>query len=243
MTRRSFMAAALTPLAPESQIEWIALDVPGGPRSVKWQNRAQSVSFGSLLKPFLVVAYGMTHSSFPIVNCLGVQTGCWNPRGHGRQDVIAALANSCNTYFLQVTARLSRPALDRMCLSYGLSPPDRSDEPNRLIGLGDGWRQTPMQAAEAFANLVTNAADPNVRIALRGMEQCARKGTAKAIGMPCYAKTGTARCSHNRRGLGDGFVAAMYGLDQPRHVLLVGQHNTTGANAAKNVMPLSDRLA
>lgn len=237
------MASAVATLASESQVEWIALDISGQSRSIEWQNSEKSISFGSLLKPFLVVAYGVTHSSHPIVNCLGSHSGCWNPRGHGQQNVVAALANSCNTYFLRLATELNRPALDRVCLSYGLTPPDRSDDPSQLIGLGDGWRQTPTQATEAFANLARNADDPTVRIALRGMEQCARSGTAKAVNLSCYAKTGTARCSHNRRGLGDGFVVAVYALEQPQHVLLIGQHNTTGATAAKNVRPLSNALA
>lgn len=151
---------------------------------------------------------------------------------------MAALANSCNTYFLELSADLNRPALERICLSYDLTPPERNDGPACLIGLGKGWCQTPLQVARSFFELARNSHDSDVRIVLQGMAQCARTGTAKAVNMPCYAKTGTARCTH-QSGLGDGYALAMFPLDEPRHVLLIGQHNTTGANAAKNVRLLA----
>ena len=242
MTRRKFLAGIVAPLASLSSIEWIGLDLTGQVRSMQWPGADRNISFGSLLKPFLVLGYGATHSDFPVVDCRGTASHCWNPRGHGSQNVVAALANSCNTYFLRLSAALNRAALDRVCLSYGLTAPDRSDDPARLIGLGDGWLQTPMQVARAFAHLAQNSDAPDVTIALDGMARCASVGTGKAVDMRCYAKTGTARCAHHR-GLGDGYTVAIFSLDDPRHVLLVGEHNTTGASAARNLKALAKLIA
>jgi penicillin-binding protein 2 len=41
---------------------------------------------------------------------LGRYARCWNPRGHGRQNLILGIQNSCNVYFYQVGVRMG---LDR----------------------------------------------------------------------------------------------------------------------------------
>ncbi len=238
MTRRTLLTGALLPLAAKTGVQWITLDLASGRHVDNWPNADQGTCLGSLLKPFLVLSYHATHAGFPVVDCRGSLTGCWLPQGHGRQSIVNALANSCNSYFLQLSAQIDRAALEMICLSYGLAWPPRSFEASRLIGLGGGWPQSPLHTAQAFGRLARNATDPGVRIVLTGMAQCSRCGTARAAQIPCYAKTGTAPCSHLHRGAADGFVVAIYPLDEPRHVLLVGQHNTTGANAAKNVRPL-----
>ncbi len=233
MTRRDFLAGTLA-LATARPLNWIVLNRAGEVQNANWPDPAQPVSVGSLLKPFLALAYLSTHAQAPIIECRGAISGCWSPQGHGRQDIVAALANSCNVYFLQMTANLNRAALDLTCLSYGLSSPPRNWPPSRLIGLDDGWPQAPLSIARAFAALARNRRDPHVEIVLAGMARSARSGTAQAAGFPCFAKTGTARCSHHR-GLGDGYVVALYPLDEPRYVALIMRHNTTGANAAKDL--------
>ncbi len=49
---------------------------------------------------------------------------CWvysdYGRGHGQQDVVAALKNSCNYYFYEVADRLGIDTLNRYCLKLGL---------------------------------------------------------------------------------------------------------------------------
>jgi cell division protein FtsI/penicillin-binding protein 2 len=190
-----------------------------------------------LLKPFLALAYLETHSEVPVIHCAGASEGCWYSPGHGRQDMIGALANSCNVYFLQIAETLNRAALDLTCISRGLALPSRAWPASRLIGLKEGWPQTPIAIVKAFSSLARDAADSHTGIVLAGMLRCCQSGTAKAIGVPCYAKTGTALASE-RHDLGDGYVIAVYPVDQPRTVLLLGRHNATGAEIAKSVKPL-----
>jgi cell division protein FtsI/penicillin-binding protein 2 len=248
MTRRSFLTVPLAPLASrvlatESPPSWIALNLAGDVRDSNWPNPAAPVSLGSLLKPFLVLAFLSTHGQSPVIECRGAIAGCWHPQGHGRQDIVSALANSCTVYFMQLAASVDRAALDLTCLSYGLSSPPRAWAPSRLIGLEQGWPQAPIAAGRAFAALARDRQETRVRTVLAGMAECARAGTGRAVDFPCFAKTGTAPCSHLRRGSGDGYIVAIYPMAQPRHIILAMRHNTTGANAATAVKPLADRFA
>ncbi len=234
VTRRSLFALALAPLE-TAALSWIEIDLRLGARKPRWPNPGLPISFGSLLKPFLTLSYGATHNNFPVLTCHGSRDDCWLAHGHGRQDIVNALANSCNAYFLSLAANLDRAALDSVCLSYGLSRPNRSASPASLIGKGTGWTQLPMVVAEAFALLINNRSGTNVGVVLKAMAQCAAVGTAKEIHLAAYAKTGTAPCSHTPRAPGDGFVAAIYRIAQPRTVVLVRHHGTTGAETARDV--------
>ncbi len=240
MTRRLFLFSVSAMCVP-SALRWIAMDSTGNILDLNWRASNNPASFGSLLKPFLALSYLATHAQAPMIECRGI--GCWSPRGHGRQDLVTALANSCNVYFLQLAQTVNRAALDLTCVSYGLALPPRSWPASRLIGLGDGWPQIPLAVARAFASLARDRADSRVKLVLAGMQRCSQMGTAKQLGFPCYAKTGTAPCSDPRDGLGDGFVIAMYPLDQPRRIILLSRHNTTGAVTARSVKPLLQRWA
>ncbi|HMF76436.1 MAG TPA: hypothetical protein VK604_12300 [Bryobacteraceae bacterium] len=236
-TRRQFLAAALAFTAP-AQRSWITLDLLHGSKSIHWRGADDPVNMGSLLKPFLVLGYGATHARFPVTRCGGVKDGCWSPRGHGTQDIVDGLANSCNVYFLSLANGIERAALDSVCLSCGLTVPERDTTPAQLIGLGSGWPQAPAAVVAAFAALAQNRRQPNVDIALTGMARCAASGTARAVGLACYAKTGTAPCTHTPHAAGDGFAVAIYPLVQPRNVLLLEQHGVTGAETSRNVRSL-----
>ncbi len=238
MTRRTFLVSAAASMWSVPGRQWIAMDLAGNVRDGNWSDATHAVSLGSLLKPFLALSYLSTHAQAPIIECRGAAAGCWYPLGHGKQDIVAALANSCNVYFRRIAETLDRAALDLTCLAYGLTSPPRSWKSARLIGLGNGWPQSPFAAARAFALLGRNRTDARVKTVLAGMARCARAGTAKQIGFACYAKTGTAPCMHGHGGLGDGYVVALYPLDQPRRVVLLVRHNMTGANAAKDLKPL-----
>lgn len=242
MTRRTILLSAAAAVLYGRPTRWIAAGVTGRIRESNWAEPEAPVCFGSLLKPFLALAYLATHSQPPIVDCAGESEGCWYPQGHGRQDMVGALANSCNVYFRQIAETLNRAALDLTCMSHGLALPSRTWPATRLIGLGQGWPQTPLAVVEAFASLARDPADSHTRVVLAGMLRCCQSGTAKAIGVPCYAKTGTAAASE-RHDVGDGYVVAIYPVERPRTILLLGRRNTTGAEAAKNVKPLLARLA
>ncbi len=238
MTRRCLLLGAAAAAVNGDPVRWISLNVQSREQRERWPAASSLVSMGSLLKPFLAAAYGTTHAEFPTIRCAGTRTRCWFASGHGEQTLVEALANSCNTYFLALASALDRSALETTCLSYDLSLPDRSLSAANLIGFAGGWPQSPSTVVQAFGRLALNASEGRVRLILAGMARSAQLGTARAIGIPCYAKTGTAPCSHSRQGAGDGFVAAMFPLDRPRHVLLVEHHNTTGASAARDVKPL-----
>ncbi len=241
MTRRSLIAslAGVGSCWGERPITGAILaDAKGRIVRENWPGGDQAVSFGSLLKPFLAISYLHTGAEPPVLECGGAAAGCWLSGGHGQQDLITALANSCNVYFRWIAARLNSAALETVCLSYGLTQPGREWDPSRLIGLGPGWPQKPEAVVAAFAALCRSPIDPHGRTALMGMAQCARNGTGQGIACACYAKTGTAACSHSRNGLADGFTVAMYPLEQPRRVALVVRHNATGATAARDARQL-----
>ena len=225
MTRRELLAAALG-VTPPNSISWIELDLLRKAKTVSWVDVSRPVGFGSLLKPFLALAFAATHTAFPTVACRGTRDRCWLARGHGELTVVPALANSCNCYFPHIARLMDRAALDAVCLRYGLELPARSLGEEALIGLGPGWQNAPLAVTQAFAQLTD-------RTVLQGMAQCAVSGTAKNLHFPCYAKTGTAPCSHLPRAAGDGFVAVLYPIGQPRRVVLLEQHGTTGAEACR----------
>jgi hypothetical protein len=241
VTRRSILLASLAVLQSKA-VQWIDKNLENGEESYHWSSLTTAVSVGSLLKPFLALAYCATHRSYPIVQCLGLASGCWYTRGHGEQHFADALANSCNTYFLALTATIDRAALDSTCLTYGLQAPARSLAARDLIGLDRGWPQSPLNIARAFAAVAGNLNEAGARVVLAGMAGCAQTGTARAIDMSCYAKTGTAPCSHFPKGSGDGFALAMYPLGQPRRLILLQHHNTTGANAARDIRPVTEAI-
>lgn len=238
MTRRLFLLSAAA-IPKGNPLQWIGFHLNDGTVICKWRDPEVAVSMGSLLKPFLALAYAATHRSYPTVYCAGARSGCWYPPGHGKQAFPDALANSCNTYFLRLTSLLDRAALETICLNYGLASPARSLTAEQLIGLGSGWRQSPLAAARAFGNLAANRGEQKVDGVLAGMALCARSGTARRVNLQCYAKTGTALCSHQPRGSGDGYALAFYPLDEPRQLLFAQHHNQTGASTAADLRALS----
>ena len=202
-----------------------------------WSAPEAPVSMGSLIKPFVMLSYAATHDEFPLFCCGGSRDGCWLAVGHGRLDVESALAQSCNAYFSRLAAATDRVSIDAICMSYGLRPPLRTWNTDRFIGLGVGWPQSPEGAARAYARMFdeTRADLPGIALVRSGMARCAAAGTARSVAIRCYAKTGTAPCSHMPKGAGDGFTLAIYPIEQPRRVLLVREHNKTGADSAAEV--------
>ena len=242
MTRRAFetglLASALLPQAravaqQPNGLVFQLLELPSGKLTRSWPSRERGpMSFGSLLKPFLVLAYGRTHESFPVIECHGAASGCWSSKGHGRQTLAPALANSCNTYFLALAASIDRAALRSTCLSFGLEEPGAGATAAELIGLRVGWPQTPGAVVEAFHRLMESRSAKTATLVLEGMRQCAARGTASLLDIDCFAKTGTAPCHHHPSAPGDGCAVVIYPRDTPRLILLAAKHGTTGAQTA-----------
>ena len=199
----------------------------------------EAIAPGSLVKPFLAIAYGEQHGGkFPIVRCTGTSSHCWFPAGHGSLDLEEAITQSCNTYFLELAAGLDRRRATRTFAHYGLDGPDEEAPAEALIGLGSGWKESPMALAKAYLQLEKEQHYPTQSRILKGMLGSAQRGTGRGVDAElgrdvALAKTGTAPCSHKPAGAADGFTVVLFPAVQPRLLLLVRVHNETGAASAK----------
>jgi cell division protein FtsI/penicillin-binding protein 2 len=219
-------------------LSWVLLDRTGRVLALHWDDANAAISPGSLMKPFLTVAYGEQHKfEYPRVTCSGTGSRCWLPHGHGTIGLEEAIADSCNTYFLTLANGLDVARSQAVFKRFGLQGPPANAGADMVIGLGDGWRETPLTLARAYLELLTNTPEPARSRILAGMRSAAETGTARdvdaALGAhAALAKTGTAVCSHHPRASADGFAVALYPALQPRVLLLVREHGTTGAHTA-----------
>jgi len=213
-------------------VSYLLLDAPTG-RVIcsRWAQVEDPAPVGSLVKPFTALAYGETHEfRFPVFNC---EAGpCWLPQGHGRMEIASAIAHSCNAYFLDLARDVSLEAIERVTRRFGLNAPDASSEAPALIGLGGIWRISPLLIARAYLELAARSGEQGIAEVLAGMALSARSGTGRGAGPGAYVKTGTARCIHEPKQAGDGYVIALYPIDAPRFALLVRVHGVPGAQAA-----------
>lgn len=204
----------------------------------RWPDSGRPVPPGSLLKPFVALAYAQSHDfKYPVFNCRGSIDGCWYPPGHGRMGITQAIEYSCNAYFLKLAQRVSPQTLRVVAEQLGISTTPRAFTPAALIGLGGLWRMTPRQLARAYLNLVARADGPGEAPLIRGMALSAEAGTTSAIeralgGRAALAKSGTAPCIHSRHAPGDGYVMVLYPAESPQLLLLVCVHGVPGAKAA-----------
>lgn len=192
-----------------------------------WPDGDTPVPVGSLVKPFLALAYA---GDGPEFFCTGKR--CWLARGHGRLQFREALAQSCNEYFLNLARGVNSETLAVVARKFGLPPPG-NDSPEARIGLGTAWKISPLALTRAYAELAERASEPRVAEILAGLRLAAQSGTARAIGAGKMAKTGTAECVAAQKDAGDGFALVLDPAEAPRTVLLVRVHGATGAHAAK----------
>ena len=223
----------------QDDLSWLLLDGNGAVLAERWPDAQKPISPGSLVKPFLAVAYGEQHAFvFPHIECTGISGRCWLPRGHGRLGMEQAIAQSCNAYFLTLAQGLDRAQAAATFKRYSLIGPPDVTVGDSLIGLGDGWRETPLPLARAYLALLQPSPNENMSALLvEAMSTAAQTGTARAVDAvlgnhAALAKTGTATCSHHPRASADGFAVVIYPAPQPRLLLLVRQHGATGAKTA-----------
>jgi len=57
-------------------LSYLLLDEEGRVVAQRWEDPERAIPAGSLIKPFLAIAYGRTHSAFPRLRCTGKKT-CW----------------------------------------------------------------------------------------------------------------------------------------------------------------------
>ena len=210
-----------------ADLSYLLLDARTGRTiAARWLRIDEPAPVGSLVKPFTALAYGETHEfRFPIYACNGDR--CWFEHGHGRLNVVHAIAHSCNAYFLELAADVDRDALESIVQKFGLAVPSTMT-PAALIGLHGIWQVPPVAIARAYIELANRSTEP----VLTGMALSARSGTGRGVGPGAYVKTGTAVCMHDVHANGDGYVMAVYPIAAPRHALLIRQHGVPGAQAA-----------
>ncbi len=220
------------------ELSWLLFNVEGKVVAQSWKDISLAVAPGSLVKPFIAVAYGEQHNGvFPHVYCAGTRDHCWLPKGHGSRGLEAAIAESCNAYFLALAKDLDRKRAEETWDRFGLKGPSRDASSESLIGLGSGWRESPMALATAYLRLNASQRQSVQQRIIAGMQASAKDGTAHGVddalgANAALAKTGTAECAHRPRGAADGFAVVLYPADQPRVLLLVRRHGATGAETA-----------
>jgi cell division protein FtsI/penicillin-binding protein 2 len=230
--------AAIERNFPGPDISYLLLDASGSVLAERWPSQS-AVSPGSLVKPFLAVAYAEQHGGqFPTVRCLGTRDRCWLPAGHGALGLEEAVAQSCNAHFLALANGLDHRHAAQTFARYGLAGPAADAKDESLVGLGSAWEESPEALARAYLKLVTEQPSAVQGKITRGMLASAKRGTARAVDAAlgenaALAKTGTAVCSHTPQGAADGFTLVLYPAAQPRLLLLVRVHGVTGADSAK----------
>jgi cell division protein FtsI/penicillin-binding protein 2 len=223
----------------EREVSFLLLDVDTGTvLASRWDHADQPIPLGSLVKPFVALAYGEEHQfRYPVHVCKGYAGGCWLPGGHGEIGISAAISDSCNSYFRMLTAGMTSADVFPAAKRLGLDPPAADLSGPDLMGLGNHWLVSPLHMARAYLELIRRRDQPGVREVIAGMAQSARTGTGAEVDRAlqhstALVKTGTAACTHQDRAPGDGFVVALLPAEQPRLLLMVRVHGVPGARAA-----------
>jgi cell division protein FtsI/penicillin-binding protein 2 len=203
------------------------------------EDYGRPIPLGSLVKPFTSRAYAGAHDfRYPVYECKGKASGCWQDRPHGRVGFVTAISVSCNSYFRRLAESVTAEQLGQVTRAFGLESPGANSSSQNLIGLGDQWRISPLRMAQAYLELDRRKEQPGVAPILEGMKQSALHGTGAAVGRQlkhtdALVKTGTAPCTHAHWAPADGFVLALVPAEQPEILLFVRVHSVTGAKAAE----------
>ena len=232
-----------------SSVSYLLLDANSGVLLAShWENSGKPIPLGSLVKPFTALAYAGAHDfRYPIYECRGQASGCWQVRPHGKLDIISAIAVSCNSYFRSLAESVTSEQLLPVTRSFDLESPEANFTGPSLIGLGEQWKISPVRMARAYLELYRRRDQPGVREILAGMLRSAQHGTGAAVGRAlkhseAFVKTGTAPCIHAPRAPGDGFVVALVPAQAPEIVLMVRVHGVPGAKAAETVGRMLSRM-
>jgi cell division protein FtsI/penicillin-binding protein 2 len=232
-----------------NSVSYLLLDANSGVLLAShWENSDKPIPLGSLVKPFTALAYAGAHDfRYPIYECRGQASGCWQVRPHGKLDIVSAIAVSCNSYFRSLAESVTSEQLLPVTRTFDLESPEANFTGPSLIGLGERWKISPVRMARAYLELYRRRDQPGVREILAGMLQSAQRGTGAAVGRAlkhseAFVKTGTAPCTHAPRAPGDGFVVALVPAQAPEIVLLVRVHGVAGAKAAETVGRMLSRM-
>jgi cell division protein FtsI/penicillin-binding protein 2 len=230
-------------------VSFLLLDVRSGAvLASRWNDAGKPIPMGSLVKPFTALAYGEEHQfHYPTHVCMGSAAGCWLPRGHGEISMVSAIANSCNSYFRMLAARMTSADVVPAAGRFGLDPPASQLSGPDLIGVGNRWSISPLHMAHAYLELNQRREQPGGREVVEGMAQSARQGTGFEVdrALPhssALVKTGTAACTHHDHAPGDGFVVALVPAERPEVLLMVRVHGVPGARAAQTAGRMLRRI-
>lgn len=242
IARSLFTQSAVEKLSQDftaDDISYFLLDAyTGAVLASRWSEAERPIPLGSLVKPFTALAYAQRHGyRYPVYTCHGATSECWRARPHGKVNIVSALANSCNSYFLEMASQLSSADMQDVVSQFGLDSPGDSLTGPHLMGLGEDWAISPLHMARAYLELNRRRADPGIGEILSGLRQSALSGTGSGIGHAlrqsgAMAKTGTAVCRHVHRAPEDGFVVALAPDDHPQFLLMVRVHGVPGAGAS-----------
>ncbi len=232
-----------------SEVSFLLLDAQTGTLLAShWDNPEHPIPLGSLIKPFVAVAYGEAHQfRYPTHLCKGEAGGCWLPRGHGEIGLRLAVADSCNSYFRLLAAKMHSGDLIPVATEFGLDRPAPELSGPDLIGIGNRWLISPLHMARAYVELNRRRNQPGADEVIAGMAQSAREGTGWEVDRvlrhsAALVKTGTAACTHSARAPGDGFVVALAPAGQPELLLMVRVHGVPGAKASVTAGQMLSRL-
>jgi len=232
-----------------NSVSYLLLDANSGALLANhWENSDKPIPLGSLVKPFTAIAYADAHDfRYPIYECKGQASGCWQVRPHGKLDIVSAISVSCNSYFRSLAEGVTSEQLLTVTRTFDLESPETNFTGPTLIGIGERWKISPVRMARAYLELFRRREQPGVREILAGMLQSARRGTGAAVGRAvkhseALVKTGTAPCTHSARAPGDGFVVALVPAQAPEIVLMVRVHGVPGAKAAETAGRMLSRM-
>jgi hypothetical protein len=135
----------------DGNLSWFLLGRSGRVLAQHWADAEHPIAPGSLVKPFVALAYGEQHAFvYPHVPCTGASGRCWLREGHGTLGLENALAQSCNAYFLVLADDLDRNLASRSFTRLGLTGPPLTAPAAALVGLDAAWRETPLTLARAY---------------------------------------------------------------------------------------------
>lgn len=231
------------------EVSFLLLDAQSGRLlASRWDDPERPIPLGSLIKPFIALAYGDEHQfRYPVHICTGEASGCWLPRGHGEIDIVSAIAYSCNSYFRMLTAKMTGADVALAAGQFGVETPPMNLSGPDLIGMGNQWLISPLRMARAYVELNRRRNQPGAREALAGMAQSARQGTGMEVdrvlkNSAAMVKTGTAACTHQSHAPGDGFVVVLFPASRPELLLMVRVHGVPGARASVTAGRMLERI-
>lgn len=234
---------------PGRDISFLLLDARTGEvLAARWEDSDIPIPLGSLTKPFAALAYGEHHDFlYPQHTCHGTETGCWRPNGHGKVDLTAAIAYSCNSYFRMLTANLTASDVSSTASRFGLDLPGQKAFGGAFAGLGPEWKISPLRMGRAYLELFRERGSAAVRQIVDGMAASGQQGTGAEVDRAlrsshALVKTGTAVCTHSPHAPGDGFTVALFPADDPKILLMVRVHGIPGAQAAKTAGAMLHRI-